>query len=87
MMKSTYKESTVVNQDYFKNVQQLSHEDDRRYLLLMRGLRIIHEKKKQRSPLQRLKKERSGLRRSVEAQGWENSPKKIDQTLITLQPK
>lgn len=45
-----------MNHDYFKNVQQLSHEDDRRYLLLMRGLRIIHEEKKQRSPLQRLKR-------------------------------
>ncbi|HEY4432259.1 MAG TPA: hypothetical protein VGN87_14610 [Paenibacillus sp.] len=76
-----------MNQDYFKNVQQLSHEDDRRYLLLMRGLRIIHEKKKQRSPLQRLKKERYGLKRNVEAQGWVNPPMKIDRTLITLQPE
>ncbi|MDH6370036.1 hypothetical protein M2444_001814 [Paenibacillus sp. PastF-3] len=76
-----------MNQEYFKNVQKLSHEDDRRYLLLMRGLRIIHKKKKQCSPLQRLKNERYGLRRNVEAQGWVNPPKKIDRTLITLQPE
>lgn len=72
-----------MNHDYFKNVQQLSHEDDRRYLLLMRGLRIIHEEKKRLSPLQRLKKERNGLGRNVEAQGWVNPPKKIDRTLIS----
>ncbi|MBY3624490.1 hypothetical protein HGO21_33860 [Acinetobacter sp. CUI P1] len=72
-----------MNHDYFKNVQQLSHEDDRRYLLLMRGLRILHEEKKQCSPLQRLKKERYGLGRNIEAQGWVNPPKKIDRTPIT----
>lgn len=72
-----------MNHDYFKNVQQLSHEDDRRYLLLMRGLRIIHEENKQRSPLQRLKKERSGLGRNIEAQGWVNPPKKMERTLIS----
>lgn len=72
-----------MNHDYFKNVQQLSHEDDRRYLLLMRGLRILHEEKKQRSPLQRLKKERHGLGRNIEAQGWINPPKKIDRTPLS----
>lgn len=72
-----------MNHDYFKNVQQLSHEDDRRYLLLMRGLRIIHEEKKQRSPLQRLKKERYRLGRNIEAQGWVNPPKKIDRNLLS----
>ncbi|HBS43553.1 MAG TPA: hypothetical protein DEA91_02165 [Paenibacillus sp.] len=72
-----------MNHGYFKNVQQLSHEDDRRYLLLMRGLRIIHEERKQRSPLQRLKKEKHGLGRNIEAQGWVNPPKKIDPTLIS----
>ncbi|MEK4238896.1 hypothetical protein [Paenibacillus sp. FSL H7-0714] len=72
-----------MNHDYFKNVQQLSHEDDRRYLLLMRGLRILHEEKKQRSPLQRLKKERYGLGRNIEAQGWINTPNKIDRTPLS----
>ena len=72
-----------MNHDYFKNVQQLSHEDDRRYLLLMRGLRIIHEENKQRSPLQRLKKERSGLGKNIEAQGWVNPSKKIDRAQIS----
>ncbi|OMD43548.1 hypothetical protein BSK52_03865 [Paenibacillus odorifer] len=72
-----------MNHDYFKNVQQLSHEDDRRYLLLMRGLRIIHEERKQRSLLQKLKKSKHRLGKNIEAQGWVNPSKKIDRAQIS----
>lgn len=69
-----------MNPDYFKNVQHFSHEDDRRYLLLMRGLRIMHEEKKQHNPLQRLKKKWQGL--NVEAKGWVDAPQKIERTIL-----
>lgn len=65
--------------DYFKNLQQLSHDDDRRYLLLMRGLRIMHEEKKQHNPLQKAKKKCHGIKTIIEAKGWGERQKKIDQ--------
>lgn len=59
-----------MNSTHYKEIHQFGHDDDRRYQLLMRRLRMIYTEKKQYTALQRLKRDLKSYIKPVKASPW-----------------
>ncbi|MBW7455355.1 hypothetical protein ACFOLF_23295 [Paenibacillus sepulcri] len=58
-----------MNGEYFEEMRKLSHDDDRRHLMLMRGLRMMQEERKNSSFLKKLGK-KWGHKSKLEIKEW-----------------
>lgn len=56
---------------FFEKVRQLSHEDERRYQLLIRGLRVMQEQRKRENPMARMLRRAKRSRTKMVVKKWD----------------
>lgn len=56
--------------EVYQEIHRLSHDDDRRYQLLMRRLRIIYTERKTAGLAQKLKRQWNAKKSKNPATGW-----------------